>query len=407
MAVYPVSQITSYLRDLIEQDFLLRDIWVGGEVADLRRPGSGHSYFNLRDANASLRCVMFRSVGGAERLKAGVAVIAHGRLSVYEVRGEIQLVVDMVQPEGVGELQLKLEELKLKLHNEGLFEPSRKRGLPEFPQRVGVVTSPTGAVWHDIRTVVERRYPLVELALAPAPVQGDDAAPGIVDALQAFNGETGADVVVLARGGGSLEDLWPFNEEAVARAIFKSRAPVISAVGHETDVTIADMVADVRAPTPSAAAEMAVPDKADLVTRLLVAEQSLGASVSGHISLKSESVRRLEARALAGLPDLDTVRRRIDDLLAAAAARLNHNLEMKKERFDGLRMRLGSLSPLDTLRRGYAIVQARDGGSVLSDAAQAEVGDALDVTLDRGKLEAEVTAASLASGSGEDGEPAE
>ena len=407
MAVYPVSQITSYLRDLIEQDFLLRDIWVGGEVADLRRPGSGHSYFNLRDANASLRCVMFRSVGGAERLKAGVAVIAHGRLSVYEVRGEIQLVVDMVQPEGVGELQLKLEELKLKLHNEGLFEPSRKRGLPEFPQRVGVVTSPTGAVWHDIRTVVERRYPLVELALAPAPVQGDDAAPGIVDALQAFNGEPGADVVVLARGGGSLEDLWPFNEEAVARAIFKSRAPVISAVGHETDVTIADMVADVRAPTPSAAAEMAVPDKADLVTRLLVAEQSLGASVSGHISLKSESVRRLEARALAGLPDLDTVRRRIDDLLAAAAARLNHNLEMKKERFDGLRMRLGSLSPLDTLRRGYAIVQARDGGSVLSDAAQAEVGDALDVTLDRGKLEAEVTAASLASGSGEDGEPAE
>ena len=391
MAIYSVSQVTVYLKDLVDQDFLLRDIWVSGEVGNLSRPGSGHSYFTLRDSNGSLRCVMFRQVGGSERLNEGAAVIAHGRISVYEVRGDVQLIVDLVQPEGVGELQLKLEQLKLKLEKEGLFEPSRKRALAEFPRRIGVITSPTGAVWHDILTVISRRYPLTELLLVPTPVQGDGAAPGIVEAFEALNSED-VDVVILARGGGSLEDLWPFNEELVAKAVYASRAPVISAVGHESDFTIADLVADQRAPTPSAAAEMAVPDRSELVTRLLVAEQALNASISGHLSLNADAVEQSVTRLRRSGPDLDRLRMQIDDLLRRATTSLRSNLEVTVERFEGLRLRLDSLSPRDTLRRGYAIVQRRDeAGAVVTDAVDVTSGESVDITLNRGAIEAEVT----------------
>ena len=390
MAVYSVSQVTAYVRGLLEQDALIQDIWVSGEVANLRRSGVGHAYFTLRDADGSLRCVMFRGSHGTEQVDSGAAVIAHGRISVYEVRGDLQLIVDIVQPEGVGELQRRLEELKLKLEREGLFELSRKRRLPEFPRRIGVATSPTGAVWHDIRTVISRRYPLVELLLAPTPVQGDAAAPGIVDAIQALGNVADMDTVILARGGGSLEDLWPFNEESVARAIFASRIPVISAVGHETDFTIADMVADQRAPTPSAAAEMAVPNRYELATRLLVNEQALNASVSGHLHSRSAALEQLLTRLGRARPDLDALRMRIDDLLEKAATHLRHNFEVKAERFMGLSQRLESLSPRDTLRRGYAIVET-EPGAVVSDASQVSPGDAVHVTLNRGAFEAEVT----------------
>jgi len=389
MPVYSVSQVTSYLNELLSQDALLQDIWVSGEVANLARPGSGHAYFTLRDGQSSMRCVMFRRSRGIERLDDGVAVIAHGRASVYEVRGDLQIIVDIVQPEGVGELQLRLEQLKLKLENEGLFEPSRKRNLPEFPKRVGVITSPTGAVWQDIQTVISRRYPLVELLLAPTLVQGSDAAPRIVEAFQAMNQVSDIDVVLLARGGGSLEDLWPFNEETVARAVYASRAPVVSAIGHETDFTIADLVADQRAPTPSAAAEMAVPDRLELTSHVIVAEQALAASISGHLSIKSDSLRQLEARIQRSLPDMDSLRMRIDDLLRSAATHFKHNLEVKAERFGSLKSRLESLSPGDTLRRGYAIVQTSDSGKVVSDASQIDVGDSLQITLSRGTIAAQ------------------
>ena len=397
MAVYSVSQVTSYLKGQLERDALLQDLWVSGEVANLARPGSGHTYFTLRDASGSLRCVMFRNgVVGAELLENGSAVIAHGRVSVYEVRGEVQLVADIVQPEGVGELQLRLEQLKLKLENEGLFETSRKRDLPIFPRRLGVVTSPTGAVWQDIQTVIERRYPLVELLLAPSPVQGDAAAPGIVEAIQVLNQQDDVDVVIVARGGGSMEDLWPFNEEIVARAIYGSRVPVISAVGHETDFTIADLVADVRAPTPSAAAEMAVPDSSELLAGLTAARQSLIARASSHLATKSESLRLLDARLARGRPDLDTLRMRIDDLLQKGATSLAHNLEVKRERLAGLTLRLEALSPRGTLRRGYAIVQRQADGAVVSDAAQVGAGDNIGVTLGRGEFEAGVTSVGTA-----------
>ena len=391
MAVYSVTQVTSYLKELLERDSLLQDIWVSGEVANLARPGSGHTYFTLREAKSSLRCVMFRNARGAERLDGGAAVVAHGRVSMYEARGELQLIVDIVQPEGVGELQLKLEQLKLELEKEGLFEPSRKRSLPEFPRRVGVVTSPTGAVWQDIQTVIGRRYPLVELLLAPAPVQGEAAAAAIAEAFQMLNEEADLDLIILARGGGSLEDLWPFNEEVVARAVYSSRAPAITGVGHETDFTIADMVADQRAPTPSAAAEMAVPDRSELATRLLVAEQAITSSISGHLSIKSDSFQRLELILQRNRPDLDTLRIRIDDLLQSAATHLTHNLKMSTERLESFRLRLDSLSPRDTLRRGYAVVQRREDEAVVSDVAQVDTGDGLRVTLSRGAFDAEVT----------------
>ena len=394
MAVYTVSQVTSYLKELLDRDVLLQDIWVSGEVSDLFRSGTGHTYFTLREANTSLRCVMFRGAGGAERLDSGVAVVAHGRVSLYEVRGQLQIIVDIVQPEGVGELQLKLEQLKLRLETEGFFEQSRKRSLPAFPRRVGVITSPTGAVWQDIQTVIGRRYPLVELLLAPTAVQGDTAAPAIVEAFLALNQQPDVDVVILARGGGSMEDLWPFNEEAVARAIYASHTPVVSAVGHETDFTIADLVADQRAPTPSAAAEMACPDRSSLATRLLVAEQSLNASVSVHLSVKANALEQLGLRFHRSRPDLDALRMRIDDLLRSAATFLHHNLEIKTARLQGLEPRLESLSPSDTLRRGYAIVQRRDDETVLSEVGQVGAGDSVNVTLNRGSFEAEVTSVS-------------
>ncbi len=402
MAIYSVSQLTSYLKEQLERDALLQDIWVAGEVANLARPGSGHSYFSLRDAKGSFRCVMFRNSVGTERLENGGAVVVHGRVSIYEVRGELQLVADIVQLEGVGELQLKFEELNLKLRNEGLFEPSRKRPLRTFPERIGVVTSPTGAVWQDIQMVVARRYPLVELLLAPTAVQGNAAAPGIVEAFGELNGLPDVDAVILARGGGSLEDLWPFNEEPVARAVYSSRAPVISGVGHETDVTIADLVADVRAPTPSAAAEIAVPDRADLATRLLVADQALAAGVWAHIGMKSDAMERLEDRVRRGRPDLDAKRLHIDDQLQRAATRLTHALEVSTQRSEGLRLRLEALSPAETLRRGYAIVQRRRDGVVVSEAAQVGVGESLDVALGSGSLETEVTSVTPGNSGGDE-----
>ena len=389
MAVYSVSQVVVYLKELLEQDSVLRDVWIRGEVSNLARPGSGHAYYSLSDGDSALQCVSFRQAFGGDLLTDGAAVIVHGRLSIYEVRGALQLIVDMVRPEGVGELQLKLEELKLRLGNEGLFDESRKRPLPQFPARVGVVTSPTGSVWHDIRNVVGRRYPLTELLLAPAAVQGEDATQSIVEALEAVNQAPDVDVVILARGGGSLEDLWSFNEEPVARAIFASRAPVISGVGHETDLTIADMVADRRAPTPSAAAEMAVPDKMELVSGLAASHQSLVAAVSGQVRHRWDAITRLRPRLRRSRPDLDRMRLHVDDLLRSVADRLRRDCKMKSERAASLGMRLESLSPKGTLRRGYAIVHA-DGAELVTDSAQLERGDRVQVSLASGGFGAEV-----------------
>lgn len=390
-AIYSVSQLSSHTRQTLERDSVLQNLWVSGEVANLARPGSGHSYFSIRDGKATMRCVMFRNSRGMHFLDNGAAIILHGRVSIYEQRGDLQIIADIVQPEGVGELQLKLEQLKLELEQQGLFDESRKRELPRFPKKIAVVTSPTGSVWHDIQNVVRRRYPLVELAIAPSPVQGEDAAPAIAESLQAAGSEPDVDVVIVARGGGSLEDLWAFNEEAVARAIFACPVPVVSAVGHETDYTISDLVADLRAPTPSAAAELVVPDKTELMAFAVAAAQSMDASITRRLSAGIDTTRQLDGRLHNALPDLDALRMQIDDHLKRARRSLAHLLTLNAERVQGLSLRLDSLSPRDTLRRGYAIVQRKDDGSVISASGEVATGDDIDITLTDGELEAKIT----------------
>ncbi|MBF8267924.1 MAG: exodeoxyribonuclease large subunit [Dehalococcoidia bacterium] len=390
MPVYSVSQVTRYLRDTLEADFLLRDLWVRGEVSNLSPSAAGHFYFTLKDDASQVRCVMFRPAHGGEHLEAGGAILAHGRISLYEVRGELQLYVDLVQPEGVGELHLELERLKVKLESEGLFQVSRKRPIPPFPQRIGVVTSPFGAVWHDIQSIIGRRYPLVELALAPTPVQGDGAAAGIVDAFDAVNSEDDIDVVILARGGGSLEELWPFNEEAVARAIYASRAPVISAVGHETDYTIADMVADCRAPTPSAAAELAVPDREEMEERILSFSRSLFQQVSTEMATLSHELDMAVGRLERYAPNIPSWRQRVDDLSVSHGRVLESYLALRGERVKALEMRLASLSPTAVLSRGYAVVQRKDTAELVTSVSQVQPNDDLHISVKDGSFPARV-----------------
>ncbi|MDP6822210.1 MAG: exodeoxyribonuclease VII large subunit [Dehalococcoidia bacterium] len=386
---YTVSQVAGYLKDLLEADPSLSDLWVRGEVSNHVRAGSGHHYFTLRDAEGQLRCVQFRPARGSEFLQEGAEVLVHGRVSIYTVRGDLQFYADMVKPEGVGALQQAFEELRRRLDAEGLFGVARKRELPAFPKRIGVVTSPTGAVIQDITNVLRRRYPLAELVLAPTRVQGDAAAPGIVDAIGALNAEPGIDVIIVARGGGSLEDLWAFNEEIVARAIFGSGIPVISGVGHETDVTIADLVADVRAPTPSAAAELVAPDRRELsaVVAGFAGRLSERASrgVSDHRMRLEQAVDRLAFLA----PETRNQRQQVDQLLRTAGQALGQTLQIHRERLRSLELQLSALDPSAILSRGYAVIRGEDG-SIVSSVIGLNPGDSFDVALADGEASAEV-----------------
>lgn len=388
MAVYTVSQVTAYLREALEADPFLSDLYVMGEISNLRVSAAGHSYFTLKDGLAVLNCVMFKGQPGADLLDNGTSVSTHGHMSFYEPRGSTDFVVDLAMPEGVGELALELERLRLRLEAEGLFETSRKRPLPQFPQVVGVVTSPSGDVFHDIQNVISRRYPLVELLLSPSRVQGEGAAPNIVAAIEALNDEGRSDVIIIARGGGSLEDLWPFNEEIVARAIYASRIPVVSAVGHETNFTIADLVADVRAPTPSAAAELVVPSRVALRQELTdLTERSLRA-MSYLVDQHRNQVANLSRRLEHGLPDLNTWRRRVDDLGKVVGTSLGSRLRMGKLEVAGMEHRLHALDPLATLRRGYAVVQRSADNLVVTSTGQVREGDGLAVTVADGVISA-------------------
>ena len=309
VSAYAVGQITGYLRELLETDPVLADCWLAGEVRSLSRSQAGHLYFTLADAEGALQCVFFRRENQGVAVEEGDQVLAHGRVSIWTERGELQLYVDALEPEGVGALQAEFQRLLALLEAEGLFEPGRKRALPDLPRAVGVVTSPAGAVWHDIQSVLARRWPLTTLVLAPCRVQGGGAEETIVAAIERLNavaaeGEAELDAIIVARGGGSMEDLWPFNSEAVARAIFASHLPVVSAVGHETDYTVADYVADLRAPTPSAAAELIAPDRGEEGARLAGLREGLG--------------RALGERALGARLALDRAR---DRLLGAGAGR--------------------------------------------------------------------------------------
>ena len=390
MPVYTVSQVTRYIKESLEGDSLLADLWVSGEASNVVRSAAGHTYFSLKEENTLLRCVMFKGGSGGEHILDGSAISLHGRVSVYEVRGDLQCIADLARPEGMGERYLELERLKVQLEAEGLFEPSRKRPIPSFPQRVGVITSPTGAVWHDIQNVVGRRYPLVELVMAPCQVQGDNAAPTIIEAFDAMNAESDIDVVILARGGGSTEELWPFNEEAVARAIYASKSPIISAVGHETNVTVADMVADLRAPTPSAAAELAVPDARELNERVIFNARTLYQGVMQEIANRASGVQLSVSRLEMRKPDTTTRRQQVDDLLQGLVLRLGNVLALQEQKLVGLDQRLGALDPAGVLRRGYAAVSRVDTGAIVSDASQVSSGDVIHVRVHQGEFDAKV-----------------
>lgn len=387
-AVLTVSQVAVHLRELLESNPFLSDLWIVGEVSNLRASSSGHSYFTLKDSVASLNCVLFRGQGGAGILENGKSVRAHGRMSFYEPRGSTDFMVDRVLPEGEGALAQELERLKARLAQEGLFEESRKRPLPQFPEIVGVVTSPTGAAWQDIQNVVRRRYPLARLLLSPTQVQGLDAAPQIATALARLDADGSSDVIIVARGGGSLEDLWPFNEETVARAIFGSRIPVVSGVGHETDFTIADYVADRRAPTPSAAAELVVPDGAILRQTIQAWTEQAHRGALRAIEASRSEVANLSRRMDAGLPDLGSLRRQVDDVAEVMGHNLTGRMRMARLEVDGLESRLRTLDPAATLRRGFAMVQLEESGGVVSSISQISGGESLTIRVADGSFPA-------------------
>jgi len=390
---WSVTELTRYLRELLESDANLQDVWVSGEVSNLSRPTSGHLYFTLKDAKAALKCVMWRNVALRQTfvLRDGEAVEVHGAISVYEAGGSYQLYADLIRPLGEGVLYQEFLRLKARLEAEGLFEASRKRAIPRWPQRIGIVTSPTGAALRDILNTLRRRYPLAQVILAPTAVQGDEAIPGIVEGLKNLNALAGADVILLARGGGSIEDLWAFNDERVARAIAASAAPVISGVGHETDFTIADFVADLRAPTPTAAAELATPHQddlralcADLLQRLERSGQTLLAACRWQLT---NLHNRLHLRSPQARLRNDL--QRLDDLSRRSSLALRHKYQLKRTQLTALEQRLAALNPLAILGRGFAVVSHLDGRLVRS-VEHTHPGDRLNVRVSDGTFGVEV-----------------
>ena len=391
--VFAVHELTTYLRELFESSPVLNDVLVAGEVSNVNRPASGHTYFTLKDGTAQLRCVLFARRYGPPQayssfVQNGNAVLAHGRVALYEARGDLQLSVDFVQPEGAGALQAEFERLKVKLEEQGLFDESRKRPLPRYPRRIGVVTSATGAVFQDICRVLERRWPVAEVVLAPAPVQGPDAVAGIIGGIESLNALPDIDVLIAGRGGGGIEELWAFNDEHVARAIFASRVPVVSAVGHETDTTIADFVADRRAPTPSAAAEIVAPDRRDVTLRLAVAAGTMHSVLRQHLAGEGSAVRDCARRIERRAPDLNRERQRVDDLARRAQSAAEAAHRVGAHHVGGCVWRLKSLDPLATLDRGYAIVRA--DATIVASVGDARPGAALEVRVRDGTFGARV-----------------
>ncbi len=384
-----VSEITNLLKRLIDKQPEFQNVWVQGEVSNYSRSGAGHVYFTLKEDNYQISVAIFRS--HATRLKFlpkdGEEIIVQGQLSLYSARGQYQIVGRNVEPVGIGALQRAYEELKQQLTNEGLFDDRYKKPLPKFPRKIGVITSPTGAAIQDILQQLRKRYPLAEVLLHPTLVQGDDASQGISRALQVMNQRDDIDVLIVGRGGGSIEDLWAFNEERVARAIFDSRIPVVSAVGHETDFTIADWVADHRAPTPSAAVEHIVPDQNELFAQLNGINTWLRTTIQNRLNGDQTRLQELETR-LAPAQRKDAIYQlyqRMDNLDVACRNAVKRNLTDSKNRLHALAQHLNALSPLATLKRGYSITRKTDG-EVLTDAEQVSVGDKIEVQLSRGHL---------------------
>lgn len=375
-----VSQITFHIRKQLENDPTLQDVWVEGEISNLSRPASGHIYFTLKDKNASLRCVMWKTDAARLRLnlRDGMAVEAHGKIAVYEPQGQYQLIVNIAQPKGEGALYQEFLRLKSMLEAEGLFDPERKRPIPELPRVIGIVTSATGAGLRDMLNTLRRRLPLAQVILAPSPVQGIEAPPALVKALQLLNSHAKRpDVVLLARGGGSIEDLWAFNDERVVRAVADSTVPVISGVGHETDFTLCDFAADLRAPTPTAAAELATQTTLeDLQTQLGYYSARITDSISSLLTDQRALVSSLVSRLKYVSPErrIQSEYQYLDELSRRAFSALNHRIQLQSRLVDGMSKRLLSLNPEAVLSRGYAIVTRKKDGAVVSSVKQARDG---------------------------------
>ena len=390
---YTISEINAYVRDLMESDPVLGDLWVQGEISNLSRPKSGHMYFTVKDSQAALRCVMWRSqVSSLSYVpQDGDAVEVHGSISVYEAGGQYQLYADQIRPLGEGLLYQEFNRLKQKLEAEGLFDPDRKRPLPELPKRIGIVTSPTGAALRDMLDTLRRRYPLVEVVLAPTAVQGDSAPGEIIQAIQILNEHITPDVILVGRGGGSIEDLWAFNDENVVRTIAASHTPVISGVGHETDFTIADFVADLRAPTPTAAAELATPDQIELRGRLLENLSYLARVLEDLTQNRRWSLEDLFRRLDRSSPEgrLRTDRQRLDEFIRRAGLVLGHRVQLQRTRLMGMQQQLVALSPEGVLGRGYAVVTKEEGG-IVRKVKDVSAGDEINVRVSDGEFGAEV-----------------
>jgi exodeoxyribonuclease VII large subunit len=391
MRIVAVSELTRYLKDLLAEDPYVNDVWVRGELSGYSQPPSGHRYFSLKDETAQLRCVMWRSAAeNAPPLRNGMAVVAHGRMDLYPARGDLQFYVDAIEDAGIGLLHLRFEELKGRLQAEGLFDEERKRPIPARPAVVGLVTSLSGAALRDMLRVLRVRCPLASVLLAPTLVQGDEAAERIATAIHLLNAHGQAEVIVLARGGGSLEDLWAFNEEPVARAIARSHLPVITGVGHETDFTIADFVADYRASTPTAAATACVPDIADWRRGLDEARAQLTLLAHAHLSRAGDRLASQQRNLTHASPaaQIATGRRQVGEATHSLVARIEHLLQLRRAQLRGTALQLHSLSPLLTVGRGYAIVRREPDGAIVTSVTQVSVGQGLTVRVADGSFAA-------------------
>jgi len=445
--IYKVSEVTRLIKRLLE-DSSIADLWVEGEVSNFTRASSGHLYFTLKDANSQIQCVMFRSSADRIRfnLEDGISIILHGKLTVYEPRGNYQIIGTRAEPVGIGALQLAFEQLKQKLEAEGLFDQAHKKPIPLVPERVGVITSPTGAAIRDIINVTGRRFSSISILIHPVTVQGGTAAGEIAAAIERMNAistemdasaDGGLDVLIIGRGGGSVEDLWAFNEEVVARSIYASKIPIISAVGHEIDFTISDFVADYRAPTPSAAAEMVVANRADLVERLSGLNTRIYSQLNTRMQLLNGQLKSIQHRLLSrdGRDKIQSFQQRIDDLLSRTRSVLGNSIErqrsslesyrgklayvgipvqisqMRKEianldqrctisiqhllraradRFGAALAELNALSPLSILQRGYSVCSRYPSKEVIRNSNQVKVGDKVEIKLASGDIICEV-----------------
>ena len=392
--VLSVSQLNRYIKMNFDADENLANIFISGEISNFTNHyRTGHLYFTLKDDSAAVRAVMFNS--SAKRLKFmpedGMKVIARGRVSVYEASGQYQLYVDDMQPDGVGALNLAYEQLKEKLQKEGLFSELHKKPLPPYPEKVGVITSPTGAAVRDIINVLGRRFPYAEIVFCPVLVQGDGAHLQLTDAVNMFNSERAADVIIIGRGGGSIEDLWEFNDEGLARAVYNSDIPVISAVGHETDFTICDFVADMRAPTPSAAAELAVPDANELQYALSTLKNRMFLNVSSGIADRRSRLEYLTSKGALKSPDemLSNRSQRLDTAFSKMLSSYENRIGGKKVEFISAATALSKLDPMSVLMRGFAFVSDKNGKNVYSSQALAK-GDKINVRFHDGSAVCEV-----------------